>query len=395
MFTDALLDFLRYGIGPTLAGAGPFLRAFGTMFLSVLLGALPFILLAVLASGFVELFVSRQALARVLPKNPLLGVLVAPLVGFFIPLCECAIIPVAARLVRKGVPLAVGISFMLANPIFNPVPLYSTAMAFPFHPEMVVLRMGAGYLYAVLIGLVILVAVRGNHLRGIPLTQYATGLRSDEPDERELYRRAAQSYHRRRLSDAAPVAGAAGGGAVVATAAPAYAAPGVAVPAGGFTGRMGWSAALAARLDATDPASIALPFTRRLRLALEHAGVEFFVVGKFFIIGAFLASLVQATISRSTLAAVGQGETGSVVAMMGLAYALNICSEADAFVAAGFTASFNLGALLAFLTLGPMTDVKNTLMMFATFRRPFAILLNILIILTVFAGGVLVNRWLY
>jgi uncharacterized membrane protein YraQ (UPF0718 family) len=344
---------------PAFAQVIPKLQTFGTMYLSVLLGALPFILIAVLASGFVELFVSRKWLLRVLPRNPVLGILLVPLIGFFIPLCECAIIPVAGRLVRKGLPLGVGIAFMLANPILNPIPLYSTALAFPFQPEMLALRALLGYGIAVVIGLLVLAFVRKPQLSGLVASAYVTDSseQTAADQERTVYRQAARAYHRRTLS------------------APAADAPNL---------RQLARQAEAAATVANDLADMPMPLGQRFRLALEHSGVEFFVIGRYFMIGAFLASLVQMYVPTSSLAALGQGNSSSVLTMMGMAFLLNLCSEADAFVAAGFAGTFKAGAISAFLVFGPMTDIKNVMMMMATFRRSFAIMLNVAIASLVF-----------
>ena len=59
--------------------------------------------------------------------------------------------------------------------------------------------------------------------------------------------------------------------------------------------------------------------------------------------------------------------------MMGFAYVLSVCSEADAFVASSFGSSFTEGGLLAFLVFGPMLDIKNTLMLFAYFKKKFVL----------------------
>jgi uncharacterized membrane protein YraQ (UPF0718 family) len=60
------------------------------------------------------------------------------------------------------------------------------------------------------------------------------------------------------------------------------------------------------------------------------------------------------------------------LALMALAFALSLCSEADAFVAVSFT-SFSLGSQLAFLVLGPVLDTKLAVLYGATFRRQFAL----------------------
>lgn len=103
----------------------------------------------------------------------------------------------------------------------------------------------------------------------------------------------------------------------------------------------------------------------------SHAADEFFDTGKFLLVGAFLASLFQTFLDRQLLEAVANSEVFSPIAMMGFAYVLSLCSEADAFIAASFGQMFSAKALTAFLVFGPMLDLKNTLMLFAYFKKRF------------------------
>lgn len=316
----------------------PGLQFFATSFLSVLIGALPFIVVAVFASAFLEVFVSREALARWLPRNPVLGALVAPLIGMVIPMCECGIVPVARRLITKGAPLPVATAFMLANPILNPLVFLSTKLAFPNAPHMVWWRMGLGYAVAVLTALAVAVVARrpgAAYLLATPSGPVA-------------------------FFDGAPlpIAGGSDDGPC---------------DCGHHHGRQTGA--------------------EKVRALFEHATDEFFSVGRYFIIGALLAALAQAFISRTLLESVGRGPLFSVLTMMVFAYLLSICSEADAFVAATFASTFAPGALLAFLVFGPMSDVKNTMMMLSVFRRRFVAGLNALLVALSLTAGYLVNLY--
>lgn len=79
--------------------------------------------------------------------------------------------------------------------------------------------------------------------------------------------------------------------------------------------------------------------------------------------------------------------------MMGFAYVLSLCSEADAFVASSFAHTFTPTALLAFLVYGPMIDLKSTIMLFAFFKKKFAIRFILMITVIVY-GVVMVYGWL-
>jgi hypothetical protein len=90
---------------------------------------------------------------RLIPRNRFAAVLVAVLMGIALPTCDCSTIPVARRLLSKGVPLYVAITFMLAAPILNPLVVFSTWFAFYQHPLMILYRVGFGLVVALVMGL--------------------------------------------------------------------------------------------------------------------------------------------------------------------------------------------------------------------------------------------------
>jgi uncharacterized membrane protein YraQ (UPF0718 family) len=105
-----------------------------TIFLSIILEAIPFILLGVFVSAIIQSFVSENVIRRVLPRNAYLALIPAALLGIIFPICECAIVPVVRRLIKKGMPSHVGVVFMLSAPILNPVVYASTYFAFKSTP---------------------------------------------------------------------------------------------------------------------------------------------------------------------------------------------------------------------------------------------------------------------
>src|SRR5215217_9388534 len=126
----------------TLAGSfNPVvLRTWTTVFVAIVVQALPFLVLGVLISGAITALVSPALLARLLPRSPVLAVPSAALAGTALPGCECASVPIAGRLGARGVQPAAALAFMLAAPAVNPVVLVATAVAFPGRPEMVLAR---------------------------------------------------------------------------------------------------------------------------------------------------------------------------------------------------------------------------------------------------------------
>lgn len=138
------------------------LERFNTVFLSILIQAFPFILFGVFVSAIIQVFLSSEKIINIFPKNAALQFIVAIFAGLFFPVCDCAIVPVGARLVKKGVPLPAAITFMLAAPITNPIVIASTLYAFPNQPSIAIYRVGLGIAVALAVGIVFIFAPEEN-----------------------------------------------------------------------------------------------------------------------------------------------------------------------------------------------------------------------------------------
>jgi uncharacterized membrane protein YraQ (UPF0718 family) len=125
-------------------------------FLSILLEGAPFLLAGALLSGILEEYLPQSLMTRLLPANPRLAIVASAFVGLVIPVCECGIVPVVRRLLRKGLPVSCGITYMLAAPIVNPLVILSTLAAFRGQGalEMTILRFALGIVVAVTVGLI-------------------------------------------------------------------------------------------------------------------------------------------------------------------------------------------------------------------------------------------------
>ncbi|MEV5430549.1 permease [Streptomyces sp. NPDC052701] len=132
--------------------SAPVMQSWTTVFVAVLVQALPFLVLGVLLSAAIAVFVPPSFFARALPRHPVLAVPVAGAAGAVLPGCECASVPVAGALVRRGVTPAAALAFLLSAPAINPVVLTATAVAFPRNPEMVLARFAASLLVACAMG---------------------------------------------------------------------------------------------------------------------------------------------------------------------------------------------------------------------------------------------------
>jgi uncharacterized membrane protein YraQ (UPF0718 family) len=276
------------------AGAGdvPEVETFVLIFVSIVVEALPFILLGALVSAAVAVYVPGGVFERIgrLPVG--LQVPGAALGGLVFPVCECGSVPVARRLILRGVHPAAGIAFMLSAPVLNPIVLTSTWVAYSGRGtslEMVLGRSGFGLALAVLVG--------------ISVGRLGAG---------ELLR---------------PRAAERGDG----------------------------------HAHAGRPAEL-----------VHHLAGDFLFMGKFIVLGAAVAAAMQTVVPQDVVNGIAGTPLFAAISLMGLAFMLSLCSEADAFVAVSLTA-FSPGSQLAFLVFGPMVDAKLALLYGGTFRRQFTL----------------------
>jgi uncharacterized membrane protein YraQ (UPF0718 family) len=306
----------------------PSINDFVVNFSSVLWEALPFIVLGAVIAGFLEEFLPQELLTRLLPKSVLPAVMIGGLLGLIFPMCECGIVVVMRRLLRKGLPLSCCIAYMLAGPIINVVVIGSTWVAFERHriaPEVVGLRVGLGFVIACVTGLVVHLQYRkfGRDL----LTPTAAPPPSPAADPAPPAQQAAEA---------------------TPTAAP---------------GRPS--------------------FAQRMANISSTALHDFVDITVYLILGAVLAALAKSYISADEIEGLSRNQPFlAIPAMMFLAFVMCLCSEADAFVAASFT-KMHISAKIAFLVMGPMLDIKLLLMFTRVFRaRLIATIVACVVLLT-------------
>jgi uncharacterized membrane protein YraQ (UPF0718 family) len=123
---------------------------------------------------------------------------------------------------------------------------------------------------------------------------------------------------------------------------------------------------------------------------LDHGLREFLELGALLLMGSAIAALLQTLIPRDVFLSLGQAPTLSVLSLMLLALVVSVCSSVDAFLALGFADQVTPGALLAFLLLGPVIDLKS-LSLFGRLFQPRAILL---VVAAVSLTVLLIGQWL-
>ncbi|MDX1664798.1 MAG: permease [Candidatus Promineifilaceae bacterium] len=292
-------------------------QTFVTIFLGIFIEAAPFLLAGSVVSGLIELFVDRDTLYRLIPGRPLPAALAGAMLGFAFPVCECGVVPVTRRLYQKGLPLSVGIAFLLAAPVVNPIVLASTYAAFGLGPVLV-----GRFVFSLLIAFAV----------GLLFSRAA-------PEEVLLPQTEEDAHDHHHHDDHQAGAG----------------------------------------------------LGSRLWQALAIGGDDFVDMGRYLVVGSMLAAAMQSFVPQSTLLALGGGPVLSVVVLLALAFVLSICSTVDAFLALSFANTFTTGAVLGFLTFGPMVDVKSSLMFLSVFRRRVVLYLIMLPLLFNLVIAIFIN----
>lgn len=337
-----------------------------TIFLSLLVEAIPFLLIGVLFSSMLLFFVDERALVEKVPKNPLLAAVCGSLLGFLFPVCECGNVPVARRLITQGAPTPFAIGFLLAAPTINPIVIWVTWVAFRDQPEIVVLRVIFSLLIAIIIGYVFSFQ---KDLSPIVQPTLARYLKYNQPQK-------AKSLQDSELEKQAAV--------------PSLLKPGTYL----LGGKLGGQAVRmeAAATEATLPAySSSKPFWDKMRLVIENSIQELRELGAVLVLGSAIAAAIQVLAPRELILSLGVGPIVSILTMLVLATVVSICSTVDSFFALSFASSFTGGSLLAFLVFGPMIDLKGIGLMLSIFKPKAVVYLFVLAAQLTFLFCLIVN----
>ena len=311
------------------AALSPF-TDFCYLFLSIILEGAPFILLGTMISGFIDAYLPPGLIDRWLPKNKVVAVFLSGLLGGIFPVCECAVVPVIRRLIRKGLPVSCAITYMLSAPIINPITVVSTMKAFDstvgqfslrqteavqsYGPLfMTSSRLLIAFIVTVAVGLVVLKIRNASVLR-----------------------------------------------------------PNV-IPSGG----------------GDDNVHDHSEGPNRLVLAMRTAMRDFIETAMYFTIGVAITAVFKAYVTEDLIMLFNQNEATGIGLMMILAFVLSLCSTSDAFIAANFPVPQS--AKLAFLVFGPMMDVKLVFMYLSVFRSKFVAILAVSLFIVI---GILSYLWI-
>ena len=125
----------------------------GAIFLSIMIEALPFVLIGSIISGFIDVYITPDRVHAFLPQNKILRILFGTFVGFVFPSCECGIVPIVNRFLEKKVPTYTAVPFLATAPIINPIVLFATYTAFGNSGRFALFRAFGSILVALVLGI--------------------------------------------------------------------------------------------------------------------------------------------------------------------------------------------------------------------------------------------------
>ncbi|MBO6145204.1 MAG: permease [Bacilli bacterium] len=287
------------------------------IFTSIFFESLPFLLLGALISSIIETFISNERLSKMIPKNKVLGSIVGVFLGFFLPACDCAVIPVSKRLLKKDVPINVAVSFMLASPIINPVVLLSTYYAFyKTEPKIFWYRLIFGIVISLIIGIIMGIIFNKKKVVVNNIDEYCE----------------CEHHHKvKNVKDA-------------------------------------------------------------IIHIVKHTCEDLFEVVKYLMFGSLIASVVQVLLPRDVLTMFNNNPVLSIFTLLLFAYLISLCSTSDSFVGKSLLSTFSQSSIIAYLLLGPMIDIKNTIVLLGNYKKNFVVTLISLIFIVIFIFSVLVVR---
>ncbi|MGB5594568.1 MAG: permease [Crocosphaera sp.] len=316
-----------------------------TLFISHLLGSLPFLILGILVSSGLLVFIDEHQLADKLPRSRILTVIIGSSFGLLLPLGQYGNIPVIRRLLLQGVPIPLCISFLIASPTVNPFVIRNSWQLLGNHPRLLFLRILGAWLIAIMIGLVF----SAYSEKSVTLDEKTPILRTRSTLVRSgtilPFLDNSQPLHR--------------AGNLIYE----------------YQGTMG----------------VSLSLWQKLSLFFDNLIREFLELGSILIIGAVISTAFQAFLPQAQLMEWGQTPLTQIIIMVLFGFVISLNSLWSSYFVAPFLDSFLSGSSLVFLWFNSLFNVPSLALLLATMRLKIAVYLIILTAQLILFFGLVVN----
>jgi uncharacterized membrane protein YraQ (UPF0718 family) len=317
-----------------------------TLFLSQVFLSLPFLLVGTLISSTLLVFLDEHKLEAHFPRNRILSSMVGSGLGLILPLGQVGIIPVVRRLLLQGAPLPLAISALIAAPTLNLVVILGTLNVLGDKPRIAFLRIILTWLMAIAVAL-IFSSYREkptaepflNPLARVPLLLTGSFVESQDcldPLQRSgnlIYEYAVPQLHQR-------------------------------------------------------------PWLEKLRLLVINTMEECLEFGAILIITSAIAALIQALIPQGVWLGEVTHPLWQTLLMMGLGFVFSLGVIVNTTFIVPYLDHFWSGALLAFLLMGAVLNLKSLGLLIITFRPKPLIYLVILLSQLILFFTLIINYYL-
>lgn len=298
------------------------------VFISLLLQILPFILIGAIISGIIQVIIPSNRILKIFEKTSIKSLILSLFIGCILPVCDCAMVPIANSIVKRGYSIPVAITFLLASPAVNPIVIASTYYAFPNSPKIVVYRVLFGILVAFLIGIILMIMEKIKSKRG-SIREFEKSIVKEDYDVSSI--NTDMSYDKKKISNISSKK----------------------------TGEKIYI---------------------YLELIVQHCIREFFKISPYIILGCLVSTTIQFLIPKDVFIGINSVNIVSVIIMIIMSIFISICSTSNAFIARSFSNIMPLNSILAFMVTGPIIDITNLSVMTSVFKKKFVLKLVLMII---------------
>jgi uncharacterized protein len=312
-----------------------------TLFTSLFLTSLPFLLLGAAFSSVLLVFVNKQRLVTIFPRNRLLGAIVGSAIGLILPVGQYGTIPVARRFLLEGVPLAVVFSFLVAAPTLNIVTLWLTWQTFPYS-SIFFYRSLSVWLMAIIIGTLF------SFYREKPPINAEISLESSLVLSGSFLPEEAESQPLQRVGN------------------------------------------LVYEYKTRDRQ----PWLISVQLFFDNFIDETVELGGLLIIGCGIATIFQLFLPQSQLIALGNTPVTQILVQLLFGFTLALNSSLSAFVPGSLITNLSLGSTLAFLLVSSLIDIKAFILLFSAFRPKIVLYFGVLVLLITFLFALILSFYL-
>lgn len=323
----------------------PQLSYFYALFVSHILGALPFLLFGIVISSGLLVFVDEHQLVEKLPRSRILAVMIGSSIGIVIPVGQYGNIPLVRRLLLQGVSVPVCISFLIASPTINPFVIWNSWQVLGNHPRLLFLRIFGAWIIGVMVGLV--------------FSTYSEKSMAVDAERTTLKSRSTLVRSGTLLTP-------------LGTSQPLHRAGNLIYEYQGTSVK-------------------SRPLKQQILAFVDNLVREFLELGSILVLGAAIAAVIQGFLPQSLLLAWGQTPLTQLIVLLILSVVISVNSLWSPYFLSSFSSMLLSGSSFVFLLLGSLFNLPSLVLLLGTLKPKAALYLIILTTQLILVFGLVLN----